>query len=66
MFLREPLQPLPQTRGRPVRLAIGICAILTLAFGIYPTPLLRAVQAAVPPRSVDVFPTAIPPVQDDP
>jgi NADH-quinone oxidoreductase subunit N len=52
LFLREPLHPLPRTRPVPVRLAVWVCAAGTLFFGIWPTPLLRAVKAAVPPREV--------------
>jgi NADH-quinone oxidoreductase subunit N len=48
MYLREPPEPLPPPRGRPVLTAVGICATLTLFFGVYPEPLKRAVQAAVP------------------
>ncbi len=55
MFLREPLQPLPKARPGPVRAAIWVCALATLAFGFYPTPLLRAVKTAVAP------PPAFPP-----
>jgi NADH-quinone oxidoreductase subunit N len=47
MFLREPLEPLPRPAMRPVRAAVLVCALVTLAAGIYPRPLVRAVQAAV-------------------
>jgi NADH-quinone oxidoreductase subunit N len=50
MFLREPLYPLPRLRLLPVRAVLLVCAVVTLAVGIYPTPLLRAVQTAVPHR----------------
>jgi NADH-quinone oxidoreductase subunit N len=52
MYLREPLEPQPRTRSAPLRVAIAVCAVLTLVFGIYPMPLLRAVQEAVPRRGV--------------
>jgi NADH-quinone oxidoreductase subunit N len=48
MYLREPVQSLPKPRPAPVLATIWVCAVLTLAVGIYPTPLLRAVQSAVP------------------
>jgi NADH-quinone oxidoreductase subunit N len=48
MYLREPVQTLPRPRPAPVLAAIWVCALLTLGVGIYPAPLLRAVQAAVP------------------
>jgi NADH-quinone oxidoreductase subunit N len=48
MYLREPLQPLRATRAWSARAAIGACAVLTLALGVYPGALLKAVQAAVP------------------
>ncbi len=47
MYLREPLEPLPRPQVRPVRAAVLICGLITLAAGIYPRPLVRAVQAAV-------------------
>jgi NADH-quinone oxidoreductase subunit N len=52
MYLREPLQPLPQPRGLPLRLAILVCAVVTLGVGIYPTPLKTAAQSAVPHREL--------------
>jgi NADH-quinone oxidoreductase subunit N len=59
MFLREPATPpvplatVSSPAARPRRslgalLAVWICAGLTLFFGIYPTPLLRAVKTAAP------------------
>jgi NADH-quinone oxidoreductase subunit N len=56
MFLREPLQPLPRQRALPVRAAIVVCAVVTLGVGIFPMPLLRAVQAAVPRRDLPAPP----------
>jgi NADH-quinone oxidoreductase subunit N len=64
LYLREPLHPLPRTRTVPVRLAIWICAAGTLFFGVYPTPLLRAVQAAVGQRQV--FPSVVSQTRDVP
>jgi NADH-quinone oxidoreductase subunit N len=48
MYLREPIQAPAKVRSWPVMTAIGICAALTLAIGIYPTPLLKAVQSSLP------------------
>jgi NADH-quinone oxidoreductase subunit N len=47
MFLREPLQPLPTARRRPVAIAVALCAVLTLGIGLWPKPIVAAVQAAV-------------------
>ncbi len=47
MYLREGLYPLAPSKARPVLPAIWACAALTLAFGVYPAPLLRAVREAV-------------------
>jgi NADH-quinone oxidoreductase subunit N len=47
MYLREGLYPPERGRMRPVLPAIWACALLTLAFGVYPGPLLDAVRAAV-------------------
>jgi NADH-quinone oxidoreductase subunit N len=51
MFLRQPLHPLPRARAGAVRAALWVCAFVALGLGIYPTPLLQAVQQAVPPRT---------------
>jgi NADH-quinone oxidoreductase subunit N len=53
MYLREP-SPLatPTTdqpsRSWPVLAAVWLCAVLTLGIGVYPAPLKKAVQSAVP------------------
>jgi len=53
MYLREP----PPTaaaitakreRSWPVLMAVWLCAILTLGIGLYPAPLVQAIQATVP------------------
>ena len=48
MYLREPIQAPAKVRSWPVMTAIGLCAALTLAIGVYPTPLLKAVQSSLP------------------
>jgi NADH-quinone oxidoreductase subunit N len=48
MFLREPIQVPARARRWPVMAAIAICAVLTLWGGVYPWPILRTVQNAVP------------------
>jgi NADH-quinone oxidoreductase subunit N len=48
MYLREPIQVPAKVRSWPVLTAIAVCAALTLAIGVYPTPLLKAVQSALP------------------
>jgi NADH-quinone oxidoreductase subunit N len=50
MFLREPIRTFSQARPWPVLGAIWTCALLTLGLGVYPTPLVRLVQSAVPDR----------------
>jgi NADH-quinone oxidoreductase subunit N len=47
MYLRGALRPLDQPRSLAGRIAIGMCVILTLVFGVYPNPLQRMAQAAV-------------------
>jgi NADH-quinone oxidoreductase subunit N len=64
MFLRDPIQPVAATdRGRPVLLAIWVCALITLVIGVYPAPVRSGVQEAVrPPVSTPLAatPTAAP------
>ena len=48
MYLREPIQAPAKVRSWPVMTAIGVCAALTLVIGVYPTPLLKAVQSSLP------------------
>lgn len=43
IYLRTSLSaPTPTTRIHPAMLAAGICAIITIVFGLYPKPLLEA------------------------
>ena len=44
--------------------AILVCAAVTLGLGIYPTPLLKAVQAAVPRRDLLNPPVEVGQAQD--
>jgi NADH-quinone oxidoreductase subunit N len=44
MFLRPPSQPVETDRSWPALASIWACAIITIAFGVYPDPLARAVQ----------------------
>ncbi len=48
MFLRTPLQPASPARGYASFLAAMICAAGTLAFGVYPKPLVDAAREAAP------------------
>jgi NADH-quinone oxidoreductase subunit N len=64
MYLREPLHSLPESRAVPLRAAILVCAAVTLGLGIYPTPLLKAVQAAVPRRDLLNPPVEVGQAQD--
>jgi len=44
MYLREPVEPRPQTKAWPALAAIVACAVVTLVFGVYTAPLLQVVQ----------------------
>jgi NADH-quinone oxidoreductase subunit N len=46
MYLRTPLQPLPQPRTSPGLVAVTVCAALTLLF-CYPRPLFDKARAAI-------------------
>lgn len=48
MFLRSSLRPLENRRSLPGLVGLGACAVVTLVFGVYPAPLLRTVERAVP------------------
>ena len=48
MFLRSPLQPAEPARGYAALLAASLCAVGTLAFGVYPKPLVEAARKAAP------------------
>ncbi|HEY7423077.1 MAG TPA: NADH-quinone oxidoreductase subunit N, partial [Gemmataceae bacterium] len=53
MYLREPSPLAAPTTDKPSRcwpvlVAIWLCAVLTLGIGVYPAPLTKAVQLAVP------------------
>ena len=47
MYLRTPLQPLAKPPVSPRLVAVGICAAVTLLFGLYPRPLVDRSQEAV-------------------
>jgi len=60
MYLREPppaalSAPVRRQRSWPVLVAVWICALLTLAIGVYPAPLKLVVQDAVP-RLIETIP----------
>jgi NADH-quinone oxidoreductase subunit N len=48
MWLRNAMQPLPRAQARPGLAALGLCALLTLVFGVYPHSLLQPIKAALP------------------
>jgi NADH-quinone oxidoreductase subunit N len=57
MYLREPVEPRPQTKAWPALAAIVACGVVTVVFGVYTTPLLQVVQKtdhppAAPPAAV--------------
>jgi NADH-quinone oxidoreductase subunit N len=55
MYLREAIEPLPRRRPAPVLGCIGVCALVTLALGIYPAPLVNAIRSSIP-RGVEAKP----------
>jgi NADH-quinone oxidoreductase subunit N len=46
MYLRGSFQPAVVLRRSPALLAIGICIVLTIVFGVYPAPMVDAARAA--------------------
>ena len=48
MYLREGIEPLPPLKPRPVLGTIWVCALLTLALGVYPDGLLRVLKSVLP------------------
>ncbi len=48
MYLRNPVRPVEGRRGWPALAAVCLCALATVALGVYPWPLLRSAQEAVP------------------
>jgi NADH-quinone oxidoreductase subunit N len=47
MFLRESLEPIRKKTAWPALAAVWLCALATLAVGVYPWPLLQSVKNAV-------------------
>jgi NADH-quinone oxidoreductase subunit N len=47
MYLRTPLRPVEKPHSWPGLAALGVCAAVTLGLGVYPQPMLRALQAVV-------------------
>jgi len=58
MFLRTPLQPAAPAKGYAAFLAALLCAVGTLAFGVYPKPLVEAARKAAPIPVVPIFGSA--------
>ncbi len=54
MYLRTPLRPLTTSRSAPAVIAAVACAGVTLFFGVYPNPLVKAARKAAP------VPSAVP------
>jgi NADH-quinone oxidoreductase subunit N len=48
MYLRSPLAVGSRSSSRPALIAAVICAIATVALGVYPKPLAEAARKAVP------------------
>jgi NADH-quinone oxidoreductase subunit N len=46
LYLRDAVKPLPVKKPAPVLATIGLCAVLTLAGGIYPDPVVKALRTA--------------------
>jgi len=51
MYFRTALRPLEARRPSPGLVALWICVFVTLVFGVYPQPLLRATSNAIAPVS---------------
>ncbi|VTR97226.1 NADH-quinone oxidoreductase subunit N [Tuwongella immobilis] len=49
MYLRSTLSPLTTTPKAPLVLAIVICVLITIGFGVYPWPLVAEAEFAVQP-----------------
>jgi len=47
MYLRTPLHPMDRPRSTPALAAVWLCALVTLAVGLYPRPLQQWVQSAL-------------------
>jgi NADH-quinone oxidoreductase subunit N len=58
MFLRDSTRPVTQTRTRPVLLAIGLCAVLTVVAGVWSDPFVKGVRSAVEKSVKPGFPEA--------
>ncbi|MBY0461547.1 MAG: hypothetical protein K2V38_29880, partial [Gemmataceae bacterium] len=48
MYFRTPLKPVEGSRALPTFVATVALAVATLAFGIYPEPLVKAARDAAP------------------
>jgi NADH-quinone oxidoreductase subunit N len=48
MYLRTALRPIEKERAWPGLAALGVCAAVTLAVGIYPNPMFHQADQAVP------------------
>ena len=48
MYLRSPIRPPARSRAIPTMIAAAVLAILTLVFGFYPQPLIKAARHAAP------------------
>jgi NADH-quinone oxidoreductase subunit N len=48
MYLRSPIRPLQVRRAWPGMAAMGICAAVTLVFGVWPAPLIYVATLAAP------------------
>jgi NADH-quinone oxidoreductase subunit N len=63
MYLREAIEPLPRVRFAPVLGCIWVCAVLTLALGIYPAPLVEAIRGTIPRRAAEARLGAVAPAE---
>ncbi len=50
MYLRSALHPLPRGKAGPALLAAALCAVGTVALGVYPKPVSDAARVAVPAK----------------
>jgi NADH-quinone oxidoreductase subunit N len=52
MYLRSSFRPPVETRSYPIVVAVAICAVVTIWFGVYPWPLLDASRSCFPAEHV--------------
>ncbi len=49
MYLRDGVEPLPKMKPAPALGAVALCAVLTVALGVWPGPVQNALRGAINP-----------------